>query len=632
MKKFLSKKSFMAAMVTVIMILSQVTVFAAQPKVQKIDEKYTWNLADIYKDQQAFDSDYNKLEKIIPEFKKFEGKLGNPKDLLEVLKLIDESSMIIDKLYWYGKFMMDLNIEDTKAADLVAKAEKIYNEFSEAITYVEPEIIKLPDETLQSYLKNPLLTDYKFYLEKLIKQKSHMLSKEQEEVIAKLSQNSDSPRNIYDNAIKGDWTPAVIKDKNGKDIKLTSAAYSTISENPDRAFRKKAFEAYIGSFNKIKNTCAATLYASVKQDETYAKLRGYKSGLDAALSADFVPESVFNNLIDAVNKNLPQLHKYIELRRKVMKLDKVHGYDMYVPLVDEKVSQKMKYPIDKAYNTVLEALKPLGEDYVNNVKYGFENRWLDVYPRDKKETGGYNLGLYGVHPFVLLNYDDSLDEMSTIAHEMGHAMHSVYSGKTQKYINANPPIFTAEVASTANELLLMDYLINNAKTDDEKLYLINKQIDNIRGTIYTQVMFSEFEKQIHEKVAKGEALTAEVLNKMWLDLIKKYNGSSYFVDEAVGINWLRISHFYRQFYVYKYATSMSASYELVKQMKEDKTGNATKRYLEFLSAGGSDYPIEVLKKAGVDMTSPEPVDNLLKYFGSLVDQMENILKKQGKLK
>lgn len=591
-------------------------------------EKYTWNLADIYPSQTDFDKDFEAVSKMLAKISAYQGKLSKKTKFVEFLQLNETISRKIEKLSLYAHLKQDLNIEDKKAAHLKARTEKLVSEYAAAAAFMEPEILAMPKNKLNALKKS----QYARYIESIVKRKRHTLSKKEEALLAKLAPMMNDPENIYNNASRGDYTPAVIKKANGKSIKLTGGNYLAELEHTNREYRKRVFKAFFTSYQVIKNTSAATLYASVKADELYAKARRYKSSLHAALSADDVPEHVFTNLLSSVNDNLHYLHRYIELRKNVLHIDKVHGYDMYVPLVNEAVAKKMKFPIEQAQTVILEGLKPLGKEYVTNVKYAFEHRWLDVFPRDKKYTGGYNTSAYDTHPFILLNYDNSLDEMLTIAHEIGHAMNSLYTNKKQPYYHSGQSIFTAEVASTANELLMMNYLLGKAKTDEEKLYLLNKQIDQIKGTVYTQVMYSEFEKAIHDKVRRGESLTAEELNDLWLKLLGKYHGNAYQTDEEAALGWLRIPHFYDQFYVYKYATAIAAAYELVKQMNEDETGGATKRYLQFLSAGTSAEPLSLLKKAGVDMTSPEPITNLLHYFGSLVEEMEQILRKQGKIK
>jgi oligoendopeptidase F len=595
------------------------------------DTKYQWNLADIYASEADFERDYQAVVDALPKLSAYEGKLARPSNAAKLFALNERIARKLEKLSLYAHLKQDLNIEDETAARLKAKVETLISDYGAKTAFIEPELLSLSEQTLAKLQKSKPLKPYRYYFKELRERKKHTLSKQEEQLLAKLSPIMNDPENIYNNAARGDYEPPSIRTPEGKTISLTDENYTKALEHPDRGYRKRAFQARFQSYEAIENTSAATLYASVKADELTAKARKYQSGLDAALSADDVPKHVFTNLISAVNNHLPTLHRYVELRKKALGIDRVHSYDMYVPLVDETVTKNMKFPIETAQTLLLQGLKPLGDDYIKKVQQAFEQRWLDAYPRPKKYTGGYNTGAYDTHPFILLNYDESLDSVLTLAHEIGHAMNSVYTNKTQPYHYSGQSIFTAEVASTVNEWMMMDYFLKQAKSDEEKLYLLNQQIDQIRGTLYTQVMYSEFEQAIHDKVRQGGSLTANELNKLWLRLLKKYYGPAYAADLEAARGWLRIPHFYDAFYVYKYATSLAASFELVKQIKADETGQATKRYLQFLSAGTSDDPIRLLQKAGVDMTSPQPLENLLSYFDSLVREMEQLLKKQEKL-
>lgn len=629
----LMKTSLLSISVTSLLVLSPLNVipFETPLAAEQRQESNTWDLKDIYQSQTAFNKDLDYVKTLLPKLSKYEGKLDNAKTLLQLFKLNEETARKVEKLYLYAHLMKDLNIENEHAATLCAVTEQLYADYGAVVSYIEPELLSLPDKTFKKIKKDTLLKEYILQLEASYRQKAHTLSKKEEALLARLSPLTGVPEQIYDNASVGDIKYESIKRPDGRSVEISESTYPTELEHENRNYRKTAFRAFFTSYDRIKHTSAASLFGSVKADELLADARHYKSGLDASLSSGFIPASVFDNLLSTVDKNLSSLHRYIDLRKRVLKLDQVHAYDMYVPLVDQSVVKDMKFPIEKAKSTILEGLQPLGKDYVQKVNTGFQNGWLDVYPKKNKATGAYNWDTYDTHPFILLNHDGSLNDMLTIAHEMGHAMNSVYTNEKQPYHHAGQSIFTAEVASTANELIMMDYLINKAKTDDEKLFLINKQIDTIRGTVYFQTMYSEFEKKIHDKVRNKESLTAQTLNKMWSNVLQKYHGPSYKVDELAGIGWSRISHFYSQYYVYKYATSMAAAFELVKQMKEDPTGEATKRYLDFLAAGTSDYPIQLLQTAGVDMNSPKPIEHVLNYFDSLVTEMERILKKQGKI-
>ncbi|KIE44495.1 oligoendopeptidase F [Clostridium argentinense CDC 2741] len=597
---------------------------------KKIDGKYKWNLEDIYKDVQAWEKDIEKVRKeYFPKYKEYEGKLKDPNKLLEFLKMDEEASIVLSKIYWYAGFRGDLNQGDNEATELISKADSLVAEYDQLVTFFTPELLSQDEASLKSLIANPKLKNYAHFIESLIRQKEHALSKEEEDILANASEFVGSPQEIFNKLRMADMRKAIIKDKNGKDIELTSGVYSNILDGKDRELRKKSFEANGKVTEELQNTFASIYLASVKKDIFLAKSRKYNSTLEASLAKDNIPREVYDNLITAVNNNMEPLHKYVELKRKITNLDKIHAYDLYVPLVD---NYKLIIPYEDAKKMVLEGLKPLGEEYLSIVKKGFDNRWLDVYESKGKRTGGYNLGLYGVHPFILLNYTDSLDDMLTVGHEMGHAVNSVYAGKAQSYMNAHTPIFNAEVASTANELMIIKNMIKNAKNDDEKLYLLNQLIENIKGTVYTQVMFAEFEKTVHEKLEAGEPLSAKSLRQIYGDLIKKYYGDSFAPDELGTLGWAKITHFYNNFYVYKYATSMAASNEIVKNILDGKDKDAVNKYLEFLKTGSSEYPVDALKKAGVDPTKTTSIDNLLAEFGQYVDEMETILKKQGKIK
>ncbi|MEZ0536630.1 oligoendopeptidase F [Caldicellulosiruptoraceae bacterium PP1] len=626
LKNMKSKKLIALTLVFAFLFTTIIATAQGPKKRSEIDNKYKWNLEDIYPTYDKWEQDFKTVQTTyIPKFKNYQGKLNNSKALLECLQLRDKMMRLTEKVYVYANMKADENQADNKVNEMRSRSETLYSNALASVSFIQPELLSLPEKTLKSYLSDKQLSEYKQYLDSVIKQKAHTLSKEGEELLANLSDLASSPKAIYDQLKLADMTFPKIKDEKGNEIQLSQGSYGRYLESKDRDFRKRAFEGIYSSFDKVKNTLAATLNAEVKKNIYFAKARKYNSALEAALDSEFIPRSVYDNLVKAVNNNVKYLHKYVDLRQKVLKVDKVHIYDMYVPLVE---NYEMNIPYEDAKKLILKGLNPLGKDYINNLQNAFDSRWIDVYETENKYSGGYQWGSYDTHPYILMNYDDTVDSMLTVAHELGHAMNAFYTNKTQKYINSNVPIFTAEVASTTNEFLMLNYMIKNAKSDDEKLYLLNSLIENIRGTVYTQVMYAEFEKTIHERVEKGEALSAETLNNIWKDLMVKYYGQNFEVDPLAPLWWSRIPHFYMNFYVYKYATSMAAANEIVKNLNNQKNID---KYIEFLKAGSSDYPINVLKKAGVDMTSTKPVDNLLQYFGQLVDEMEKILSKEGKL-
>ncbi|HEX3045351.1 MAG TPA: oligoendopeptidase F [Bacillota bacterium] len=626
-------KKLLFVLLTIFIVSSLGTVLLAAdgpPKRDQIEERYKWNLADIYADQNAIQKDFDRIEKeLIPKIETFNGKLTTPNKVLECFQVYETLSRLVDKVYVYSHLKADENQADNDASELASQTETLNSKALEATSFIQPEIINQPEATINSWIKNSLLKDYRHFLDSLLKQKAHTLSKPEEKILASASDFAGAPNDIYNKARVADLTFPKIKDDQGTEIQLSNGVYSVALESHDREYRKRAFEGIYSSFDKIKNTLAATLNAEVKKNIFFAKARKYNSSLEASLAGEYVPREVYDNLVASVNNNVQYLNKYIALRQQVLGLDKVRIYDMYVPLVE---SYEMKVSYEEAQKIIPEGLKGLGADYLKAFQTGLNSRWIDVYETENKATGGYQWGTYDTHPYILLNYMNSVDDMLTLAHEMGHALNSFYTNKAQKYIYSNVPIFTAEVASTTNELLMDRYLIANAKNDEERLYLINNLVENIRGTVYTQVMYAEFEKAISERVEKGDALSAKSLNEIWTNLMVKYYGPNFEMDTLAALWWARIPHFYMNFYVYKYATSMAAANQVVKNMTEGNSAGYQEKYLNYLKAGGSDYPIAVLKGIDVDLTSTKPVDNLLADFGKLVDEMEGILKKQGKIK
>ena len=625
------KKSLFALVLVITMLISQTAVFADTklPTRAEAEEKYKWNLSEIYATRADFEADMKKVEKeLLPKFEKYKGKLSNAKDLLAFYELDTEVGKTLFKGYVFANMSLDLDQTNTDAQEMADIAGAVYSQYQQAVSFEKPEILAIPADKLKKLMNDPKLAVYKHHLDQLLKQKEHTLSEKEEALLSSMSELLGAPEDIFNRVLYGDYEYPTIKDKDGKEIKLTNSAYYKILEGSDRELRRKAFEARTESYKKINNTLAGTYTAEIKKNIFSAKARGYNSSIEAALAAEFIPKSIYTNLVDSVNKNLKYLHKYYAVKKKALGLDALHAYDDSVPLVED---YNMEIGYEDGVALILKGLEPLGKEYLSDFQKGIDSRWVDVYEDDNKYTGAYSWGSYTTHPYILMNYSNDLDSTLTLAHEMGHALNSFYSDRKQHYYNADYPIFTAEVASTANELLVMDYLIKNAKSDEEKLFLLDKQIENIKGTIYTQVMFSEFEKTVHEMAEAGQPLSPKAFNQLWLELIKKYYGDAFTVDEASQYNWGRIPHFYMNFYVYKYATAMSASYALVNNIVEGKDG-ATDKFLEFLAAGGSDYPVETLKKAGVDMTSSEPVDEILAYFGELVDQMEQLLNKRAETK
>lgn len=461
-----------------------------------------------------------------------------------------------------------------------------------------------------------------FSIKENLRQKEHILSEKEEQILAMSAEISDIGGDVFTMFNNADIKFPYIKDEEGEEIEVTKGRYIAFLESKDRRVRKDAFEAVYSSYKKMKNTLAASLTGNVKKNRFYSLVRKYPSALEASLDNDNIPVDVYTTLIDTVNKNLPLLDRYLKLRKKVLKLDELHMYDLYVPMVEEF---DKKIPYEEARTIVAEALKPLGEEYIGYLQKGMNSAWIDVYENEGKTSGAYAWGAYKTHPYVLLNYQNKINDVFTLAHEMGHALHSYYTNMTQPYVYSEYKIFVAEVASTVNESLLMRYLLPRASSKQEKAYLLNHYLEEFRGTVFRQVMFAEFEKIIHEKVEQGEALNAQELSNIYYGLNKKYFGEAVTVDEDIAMEWSRIPHFYSSFYVYKYATGFSSATAIAEKILTEGRP-AVDKYLEFLKSGGSNYPLELLKIAGVDLSTPQPIQDALNVFEKTLDELEELLK------
>lgn len=589
----------------------------------EIDGQYKWKLENIYLDETLWASDYELVKNMVGDIGAKKGSLGkSAADLLAVLKLSDEMAVLMEKLYVYARMRRD---EDNRKNDyqvLFDKASNLMVEVNSATSYIVPEIISIDEAQLKGYLaENNELAIYEHFLNEILRQKEHILSPEEELILARAADIAYASSNIFSMLNNADIKFPVIKDEEGNELELTKGRYGRFMESDKREVRQEAFEALYGSYGKLINTIGMTLSSSVKKDIFYASTRKYNSALEAALDSDNVSVEVYERLIETVHKNLDKMYKYMEIRKRLLGLDELHMYDIYVPLIKDV---KMEIPYEEGKSLVMEGLRPLGSDYLAVLEKGLNSGWIDVYENEGKTSGAYSWGSYGTNPYILLNYDNKLDDAFTLAHELGHSLHSYYSNATQPYVYSQYSIFVAEVASTVNESLLIDYMIKNAKNDREKAYLINHYLEQFRGTVFRQTMFAEFEKLIHEAVEAGEALTPESLSRIYSDLNSLYYGEAVVLDENIAKEWARIPHFYSAFYVYKYATGFTAATALKEQIiKEGEP--AVARYLEFLKAGSSDYPLNVLQKAGVDLTQPEPVQAALDYFGQLVDELERLV-------
>lgn len=588
------------------------------PARNEVPEEYKWKLEDIYPTDEAWEKDLEKLKTIPEKVASYKGRLSESADtLLGFLKLSDEISVLCSSLANYAQRRSD---EDTRVAKYQAymgSLMKVYVEINSAGSFETPEIIAVDEEVLERfYSENEELKLYKRHLDRVRSKKEHTLSEAEERILALTGEMGQSAENIFSMFSDADLKFDDAVDKDGKAHQVTHGSYIPLVQSEDRVLRKSAFESIYKAYGDFKNTCAATLSAQVKAVNFYAKARKYNSSLESALSANEVPTEVYKNLIEAVHNNMQYMYDYVELRKKLMGVDELHFYDLYTPVVPEA---DMKYTFEQAKEIVYKALAPMGEDYLAILKEGYENGWIDVYENEGKTSGAYSAGAR-VHPYVLLNHKDTLNCMFTLAHEMGHAIHSYLSNKNQPVVYSDYVIFVAEVASTCNEALLMEYLLKNTEDKKQRAYLINYFLEQFRTTLYRQTMFAEFELKINEMSAAGESLTAENLNELYGELNKLYFGEGIVLDEEIKLEWARIPHFYYDYYVYQYATGYSAAIALSRRILEEGE-SAVKDYIGFLKGGCSKDPISLLKGAGVDMASPEPVNNALAKFGELVKEM-----------
>ncbi len=593
------------------------------PKRSEIPEEKTWKLEDIFRTDDAWEKELQSLKEDIPSIEKFQGEITeSAQNLYDVLKLQDQLSERLGKLFTYAHMRSDQDTTNSKYQEMNSKAENLLTIASSSMSYIVPEILSTDEEKLQSFVKEKEeLKLYEKTLDEISRQRPHVLSEKEEALLAEASEPMSTAENTFGMLNNADLTFPTIKNEDGEEIDLTHGRYIGFLESKDRSVREAAFKAMYETYGKFKNTFSATLTGTVKTDNFNAKVRNYDSARHAALDGNNIPEQVYDNLVEAVNDKLPLLHRYAELRKKVLGLDELHMYDMYTPLVKDV---DMTIPYEKAQEYVIDSFAPLGEDYVSKVNEGFENRWIDVEENKGKRSGAYSSGAYGTNPYVLLNWQGKVNDLFTLAHELGHSLHSYYTHESQPFRYGNYSIFVAEVASTCNEALLNDYMLNHVDDKKQKLYLLNHFLEGFRGTVFRQTMFAEFEHDIHKRMQEGEALTAEKLTEIYHNLNKKYFGDDVVSDEEIGLEWARISHFYMNYYVYQYATGYSAATALSTQILNGEEG-AVDRYLDFLKAGSSDYPIEVLKKAGVDMTSKEPILAAIDVFEEKLNEMEKLL-------
>lgn len=595
----------------------------AIPLRKDIPAQYKWKLENIYATDEAWEKDFQKVKAMLPQLEKYKGKLGESAAiLLECLNLREEIGQISGKLYVYAYMRSHEDTSSTKYQALTDRITGLSVQADSAGAYIIPEILAIPEGKLAQFLAEEKdLQLYNFYFEELLRQKKHILSAREEEIIARMGEVAQSPETIYSLLTNADLKFPYIKDEKGQEQELSEERYAIFIRSQDRKVREEAFRGLFSTYQSINNTLGATFNGSVKKDTFYAQIRNYPSALEAALDSDNIPSKVYDNVVDTINNNLAPLHRYMALKKKALGVKELHMYDLYVPLIADVQKQ---IPYEEGQQIVLDSLNPLGEEYNQLLKKGMTEGWIDVYENQGKRKGAYSWGTYGTQPYVLLNYNNTFNDVFTLAHELGHSLHSYYSHKNQPYIYSGYTIFLAEVASTTNEALLMDYLLKKTTDKKEKLYLLNHYLEQIRTTVYRQAMFAEFEKVVHARAEKGEALTPDSLSALWHQLNVKYYGPEMVVDPEIDIEWARIPHFYSAFYVFKYATGYAAATSLSKQILEQGQP-ARERYLKYLTKGSSEYSIDILKEAGVDMTSAKPLEDTIQVFNQKLDELERLL-------
>ena len=591
-------------------------------KREETNPVHHWRIEDLF----ATDTDWKKAcEDItlwLPLLSSYQGTFSSSsQSLFDCLQLQDKIGQRLEEVYVYSHMKLHEDTTNAHYQSLAQEATSIQIKVSTALSFIIPEILALPTELLKNYMDtNTNLELYRTYLNNILRQKDHILSAELEQFLAEANVLGQAPQQIYTMINDADLRFPTVEDEDGDMIEITKGRFIQLLESSNRKVRKDTFEKFYSTYNKQRNTLASTLNAAIQSDVFFAKQRKYNTALEAALDANQIPVSVYDQLIETVHQHLPLMHRYVDLRKKRLGVDELHMYDLYTPIVKDV---NMVIPYEKAKELTIKGLAPLGEDYGALLQSGYREGWIDVYENEGKRSGAYSWGAYGTHPYVLMNYQDNVNNLFTLAHEMGHALHSHYSDTTQPYVYAAYKIFVAEVASTVNEALLMDYMLKNANDPQEKAYLINYFMEQFRGTLYRQTMFAEFEKITHTMIEEGKSLTADILCEIYGELNRKYYGPHMVVDDEICMEWARIPHFYRGFYVYQYATGYSAAIALSQRILEEGTP-AVEDYLSFLKGGSSSDPIELLKKAGVDMTSSEPIEKALQVFENLLNQMEQL--------
>lgn len=591
----------------------------------KVEE--TWRLEDIFATDEAWEQEYIEVEQFAEKGETYKGKLEqSPAVLLEALTYRDQLSERLRRLYTYAHLKTDQDTTNSFYQAMDSRVKTLYVKVSTALSYFLPELLAIDEEKLNRWVQEDEgLQLYKQEFKEINEQRPHVLPAEQEALLAQLSEVTGQSSETFSMLNNADLTFPMVKNEEGEEIELSHGRYIGFLESSHRSVREGAFKAMYEKYGEFQNTFASTLSGNVKNNNIQAQIRNYPSARNAAMSNNHIPEQVYENLVETINKNVHLLQRYVALRKKVFELDELHMWDMYAPLVQDA---NMKYSYEKAAQTMVESFHPLGEEYVSIVQEGLDQRWVDVRENVGKRSGAYSSGSYGTNPYILMNWQDNVDNLFTLAHEFGHSVHSYYSRKYQPFVYSGYSIFVAEVASTVNEALLNDHLLKTIDDEQQRIYLLNHWLDGFRGTVFRQTMFAEFEHLIHKLDQEGVALTAEKLTEEYYALNKKYFGEDLVVDEEIGLEWARIPHFYYDYYVYQYATGYSAAVALSNQILTEGEP-AVERYINnFLKAGSSDYPIEVLKKAGVDMTSATPIEEACRVFEEKLNELESLLLKK----
>ena len=628
----MSKISNTIIILIVLLMFSQTQVLSQTRERTEIQVKDTWNLQDLYASDELWDESRGKLAAQFDKVLTYKGKLASSaSQLLACLEFNSRISKEIDRLYSYASMKSDEDTRNSKYLGIRQQLEQLITDYSSKASFIESEIARMDKQKIDDFIaKEPALKNFQMYLYDIQRTKAHRLSEKEEKILAEASLLADGPSSIYMIFSDAELPYPEIKLSDGTIAMLNKAGYARHRAVPNRHDREAVFEAFWKTFDSFKRTFGVQLYSNVKRDMFYARTRHYKSSLASALDKDNIPTEVYFALIENVNNNLDSFHRYLNLKKRMLGVEKLKYSDVYAPVVK---GIDLEYTFEEAKELVLDSVKPLGKDYVKVVKQCFENRWVDVYPTAGKRAGAYSSGsAYDVHPYILLNYNGRYDDVSTLSHELGHTMHSYYANKNQPYPTAGYSIFVAEVASTFNEALLINKMLSEIKDDDKRLSLLMDYLEGIRQTVFRQTQFAEFELRIHEMAERREPLTGDVLSKLYGDILKKYYGHGKgicYIDETYAVEWAYVPHFYYNFYVYQYATSFTASTALVEKVLNNEN-NTVERYIKFLSSGGSDYPINLLKKAGVDMTTPEPFNQTIAAMNRTIDEIEKILESKGK--